>query len=241
MKLKLIIAAMLMFGIMAFMSCGKEKNYESSKEPLSISEWHNKALNSFLENNTLNNNTSREIVRNEIIDYLCKEDPNLFKREQLLENSIFFESDLKKQSFNSLKSTNTANIVENALQLTEYLTVNNYISTKLGEEIKNIYIQFGVKEPSSILSMVNNLKSNDWIESDLVYVNNFVEIFNSSNLFWTQYLSNTKSTASEEQEDALIILGADAIGALYGSIIPFWGSIVESTLFSAIAILEVIE
>ncbi|HAF29525.1 MAG TPA: hypothetical protein DCG75_10800 [Bacteroidales bacterium] len=174
MKLKLIIAAMLMFGITAIMSCGKEKNNESSKERLSISEWHNKALSSFLANNTLDNNTSREIVRNEIIDYLCKEDPNLFKREQLLENSIFFESDLKKQSINSMKTTNTAIVVENALQLTDYLTVNNYISTKLGEEIKNIYLQFGVKEPSSILSMVNNLKSKDWIESDLVYIKEYL-------------------------------------------------------------------
>lgn len=240
MKRKIIIALILMLGGATFMSCDKEKSNDSKEKTLSISEWHNKALSSFLENSTLDNNASREIVRKEIIDYLSKEAPNLFKREELLKNSIFFESDLKKQNFNSMKSTNINNIIENAFQLTDYLVDNNYISIELGDKIKNIYMQFGIKDPEDIISVVNDLKSNDWIESDLVYVNNFVEIFNSSYLFWQQYfISNTKRSTSEAQNDALIVLGADAVGALYGSIVPFWGSIVEGALFSAVAILNV--
>lgn len=243
-KSKLIVAVMLVFGITAFISCEKEEALITDPESdnISVSEWHDKAINSFLETNKFDNTTSREIIRKEIINFLSEENPTQFNKEKLTSNAVFFEKELKKQAFNSLKSTNTPNIVENAISLTDYLVENTYISIELGTSIKDIYTQFGIKDPDSIVLMVNGLKSQNWSDSDILFLNNFVDVFNSSFQLWQeQFDNNTKSTKVSNKEAALIVTGADAVGALYGSIIPIWGSIVEGAVFSAIAILNVVE
>lgn len=239
-KRKLIMVMLVMIGVTAFTSCEKDELNDNSKEKtVSVSEWHDKALKSFLESNQIDSTTSRKIVRQEIINFLCEENPALFNKEELSKSATFFETSLKNQSFNSFKSTNSLNISENALILTDYLIEQKYISIELGIGVKNIYKNFGMKDADSILEMVNKLKSNNWTENDIKFLNNFADIFNSSYVFWQLHFNSTTSTKMSNKEAALMVCGADAVGALYGSIIPFWGSIVEGALFSAIAILNV--
>lgn len=231
-----------------FASCAEDEGLEVANDNAlklseSIGHYHNVALDSYLKkgnNQRVASFTDYKEVRNDVIALLQEVDPAVFSSEEVL--SKINDSDLLLQKIGVFSSAETGRILNTHIytsfpKILTYLVSKNEISSKLADELNVIYTRLENRTASSteLLQLVNGIKGKDWSEKDRIYVESFVQVYNSSYDYWKNYGGTKSSRVQGIQADGDTVIMADAVGALYGSILgPAW-SIIEGALFSIVA------
>jgi len=196
---KIIIFSVLAF---IFLSCKNEvSDLQSTQFNLidKIGIYHNKALELYFENNTLNNSSNAlnyDSVKTQIIDLLIKSDSTTFKRSEIASleqksKSISLKSNVRFGVKSNIQSVKTE-VTDNFQNIVNYLNQNGEISEELS--LKLSAINNSVKNENAnrdeILSLVNQLKNGKWSDQDTKYVKVFVQVYNSSYSYWTNEASS---------------------------------------------------
>lgn len=234
----LVLFMITVFGIVTFQSC--DKNDSSNLETLEnnklleseIGFYHNLALEKYL--NTMSKETNSEKIKEQIINTLIQENPELFNRESMPE--IIIPTILLEKTNLSRKST--ANGYDFSLVFNE-LNQNNHISLELTKKLNEINLDVIENRLTSnqIIAKVSSLNPENFEEKDKKFILAFTQVYNASYNFWRkgegQYKNKETLVARISCNDAIIL--ADAAGALYGSILGPVSSIVQAAVFSVIA------
>lgn len=239
-----------LFSVFAFslllISCSSDNDLTVKKETdnqlinSNIGNYHNIALDLYLNRTTATVTTDYKEIRKEIIDLLSKhEDSKIFNYHTLVSESAMSNEILEKISILKPRLSNSrvnAESISNAFpDLIKYLIDNKKISEALGTELLVVSNHVIQKDLSSneILLMVNALQVHDGSlkESDSKYLNSFKQVYNSSHEYWN---GKTNSSGRIQANGDGVIL-ADAIGGLYGMLLGPVFSIIEGALFSIIA------
>ncbi|VAW28015.1 hypothetical protein MNBD_BACTEROID07-387 [hydrothermal vent metagenome] len=244
MKTKLlIISVVLFFGAASFVGCKKTTNDLPSDNLYSkIGYYHNEVLKRYISNNKSTNKSSDisnyRNIQTKVVDILCNLDSSLFNKKDIeyhLKRSDEVLNKLGIMEIFSNKSTSLSKINKDYFsKILDFLLKNNRISLELSNQLNEINtITFqNTNSDAKILSIVNELKNRSWSDKDSKFVNTFVQVYDSSYLFWHNKSAGFKSLKHVNNAETFML--ADAAGALYGLWLGPVTSIVEGAVFSTI-------
>lgn len=183
-----------------------------------IAEYHNIAVELFLNNDNGHKKTIKEI-ENSVIELMTDNYPDLMRNFEVEDNYNFIKTEYNAYSINP---NQLENIIDNGF---DKLLLDKKISTTFAQDLKELTLNDAISFEDKI-SFLDSYSANGIYESNFIDV--YKEVLIASNNLWNL----NATTAQAKMKCSSGVIAADAVGAglgLFGG--PVW-SIIQGAVVS---------